>query len=77
MDIESALVFSAHMIVAYCFVLWIQYSAWKEFKIHKQNVDKTLLDIAAEISCIKKSINSTTAEPKKILVDQKSLYSLK
>jgi len=76
MDIETALIFSAHMLLAYCFVLWIQHSAWQEFKLYKQSTDKTLLDITAELNNLKKSINSAV-EPKKILVEQKQLYSLK
>ena len=76
MDIESALIFSASMLLAYCIVLWIQHSAWKEFKTHKQQIEKSLFELTTEINNLKK-LSSSSTEPKKILVDQKSLYSIK
>jgi hypothetical protein len=77
MDISSALIFSAHMVCAYCIVLWIQYSSWKEIKVNTEKLNKALLDLQAEINSLKKSSTAVSVEPKKILVDQKSLYSLK
>ena len=78
MDTTTALIFSAHTLLAYCFVLWIQYSALKEFKLYMQNADKTFLDITAELNSLKKSISAVGSDqPKKILVEQKQLYSLK
>lgn len=77
MDIETALIFSFHTLLAYCFVLWIQYSAWKEFKTYKQDTDKILFDLTSELNSLKKTTLQHSDEPKKILVEQKSLYSLK
>ena len=75
MDTATALIFSCHMFAAYCIVLWIQHSAWKEFKEYKQNTEKAILDLTAEINSLKK--NYPGGEPKKILIDQKILYGLK
>ena len=77
MDISAALIFSVHMICAYCIVLWIQYSSWKDIKANTEKVNKTLIDLQAEINSLKKNSANVVVEPKKILVDQKSLYSLK
>ena len=44
-------------------------------KEYKQNTEKAILDLTAEINSLKK--NYPGGEPKKILIDQKILYGLK
>lgn len=66
------------MIVAYAFVLWVQYSAMKKLDEHRASVDKAILDLTAEINSMRKSsVSQSLQDPKKLLVDQRSLYSLK
>lgn len=77
MDITTASIFSVYALMAYGIVLWIQYAAWKEFNLHKLKVDAELRDLSAEINSLKKLAVIGSSETKKILVDQKSLYSIK
>lgn len=76
MDLFSASIFSFYMIIAYIFVLWIQFSAWKEFKSYNDSLSKTVKELNLEIISLKNDIKNINSEPKKIIVEQKNLYNL-